>query len=435
LLQQLVASDVKARLRMEIGLQEAEGGDVDYQQVVLAFALGIVLGFVIAYVFRGVQLKALRESERSTQAILDQMKESFGSLSVDALNKVSGEVIKIAQLTLKDQQTASAGDLQGKKALIDQELVAINGQLEAVQKLMNGLEADRERKFGELAAELKSATQQTSVLTETTGALREVLASTRARGQWGERMADDVLRAAGFKEGVNYDRQTVQEANRNRPDFSFLLPQGLVLNMDVKFPLENYVKAIEAKTPEDAQTHASRFIADVHARVKEITTRDYIDEENGTVSCVLLFVPIESVLAFAQEQDSGLIDYALALRVVLCSPSSLFAVLAIIRQAVDTFAVEKKSKEILAALAAFRKQWDKYNDEFKKLGKHLQQTQDDYTALDGTRARQLQRQLDEVDRLRELDGIPLPPTPEDTTGEAGNGDSTVDLFRGPDDLQ
>jgi DNA recombination protein RmuC len=141
--------------------------------------------------------------------------------------------------------------------------------------------------------------------------------------------------------------------------------------MDVKFPVDNYLKAINAEATNDVKQHTDSFVRDVRTRVKEITTRDYIDEEHGTVSCVLLFVPIESVFAFAQENDPNLIDYALQQRVVLCSPSTLFAVLAVIRQAVDTFTVEQRSKEMLAIFGAFRKQWKAFVDEFDKLGKHL----------------------------------------------------------------
>ena len=57
------------------------------------------------------------------------------------------------------------------------------------------------------AASSSSSGPQVQDLTETTQSLREALSSTKARGQWGERMAEDVLRLAGFVEGVNYRKQ------------------------------------------------------------------------------------------------------------------------------------------------------------------------------------------------------------------------------------
>jgi len=386
-----------------------------YEIWIPALLVGFVLGFCVAVLFRIIQLRTSREliaetkteSDQSTQALMNQMKDSFGSLSVGALTKVSDQVMKLAGETLGGQQKQSAMDLDAKKGLIDQQLGNMTTQLDSVQKLMHSLEIDREQKFGELAGQLKTASEQTTLLSQTTSALREALASTHARGAWGERMAEDVLRVSGLKEGFNYRRQTVQDTG-NRPDFTFLLPNSLVLNMDVKFPVDNYLKAINAEATSDVKQHTDSFVRDVRARVKEITTRDYIDEEHGTVSCVLLFVPIESVFAFAQENDPNLVDYALQQRVVLCSPSTLFAVLAIIRQAVDTFTVEQRSKEMLVILGAFRKQWKAFVEEFEKLGKHLDQARDDYAALTSTRTRLLQSKIDELDRLREQEGVALP---------------------------
>ena len=60
------------------------------------------------------------------------------------------------------------------------------------------------------------------------------------RGQWGERMAEDVLRLAGFVENVNYRKQVQIEGGTGRPDYTFELPKGHVLYMDVKFPLAAY---------------------------------------------------------------------------------------------------------------------------------------------------------------------------------------------------
>jgi len=374
--------------------------------VVVLVIAGVAVGFLIAWVVRGIQTRALKEQQRTAQAMLDQMKESFGAISLEALGKVSDQLVTVATQKLAGQEAQAQQGLESKKALIDQQLQVMNAQLQSVQELMNSLERDRQNKFGELTEALKSVTQQTSTLGETTAKLREALASGRVRGAWGERMADDILRAAGFKENVNYLRQKTGNEGENRPDFTFLLPNGLKLNMDVKFPIENYMKAIEATAPDQQQAAVNHFVADVRARVKEITTRDYIDEEHQTVPCVLLFVPIESVLAFAEEQDPQLIDYALSQRVILCAPSSLFGVLAIVRQAVNTFTVERKSQEVLQLLNEFRKQWNKYSEQFAKLGKHLREMDADYGELEGTRSRQLQRQLDKIDQLSEQVQLP-----------------------------
>ena len=57
---------------------------------------------------------------------------------------------------------------------------------------------------------------------------------------------------------------------------------------------------------------------------------------------------------------------------IFCSPLTLFAVLAVIRQAVDNFALEKTSNEILSVLGLFKKQWDEFLKKLELLGKRIE---------------------------------------------------------------
>ena len=109
---------------------------------------------------------------------------------------------------LLEQERLRAGtELDGKKSLIDQQLVTMTGELGKVSELVRELERDRRKAFGELSNELRRQHEGSTRCREHTQQLREVLASSKARGQWGERMAEDVLRLAGFLEGVNYRKQ------------------------------------------------------------------------------------------------------------------------------------------------------------------------------------------------------------------------------------
>jgi DNA recombination protein RmuC len=115
------------------------------------------------------------------------------------------------------------------------------------------------------------------------------------------------------------------------------------------------------------------------------------------------------VWAFIHERDPQLIDVAMGQKVVLCSPVSLFAVLAVIRQAVDQTRLERTSNEILECLSAFRTQWQKYADAVDTLDKRFQSVQKGLDELTGPRRRVLERQLDRIDDLRSQRGLPEPP--------------------------
>ena len=87
-------------------------------------------------------------------------------------------------------------------------------------------------------------------------------------------------------------------------------------------------------------------------------------------------------------------------KIVMCSPLTLFAVLAVVRQAVDSFRLERTTSEILDVLGSFSKQWDGFVAQMDTLGKRLESTASAFDQLVGTRRRQLERQLDRIEDLR-----------------------------------
>jgi DNA recombination protein RmuC len=379
--------------------------------------IGVSIGSVATYAFLTWRVKAtrelaaelLRENEAQRKAnineLLDSVEANFGKLSLEAMN----EFLQLAKTKLESERQLNTQELTGKKALIDQQLGQMTGELKKVSELVAALEKDRSQKFGELRKELEATTKQTSALIEATTILREALATSKVRGQWGERMAEDVLNIAGFVNGVNYVKQTVLAGPGTRPDFTFLLPNKLVLNMDVKFPLDNYVKYLEADSKADADNRLKDFLGDIRTKIKEVTSRDYIDPAQNTVDYALVFIPNEQIYGFIHENDRSLLDEAIKNRVVLCSPMTLFAVLAVIRQAVDNFALEKTSNEILSLFGSFKKQWGEFVKKMDTLGKRIEDAAREYDELRGVQRRQLEKPLEEIEEHRIRKGLPDSP--------------------------
>jgi DNA recombination protein RmuC len=386
---------------------------MNWIEILSAVAVGVTAGgLLVAVALRWMQTRAARD-------LAEEMKASFGSLSLDALSKF----LELAKTKLDAERETHAQDLEAKKGLIDQQLRQMTTELEKVSSLMKELEKDRVEKFGQLTSQLKTATEHTAALVQTTATLREALSSTKARGQWGERMAEDVLRLAGFVENVNYVKQKTIAGSGSRPDFTFLLPRKLTLNMDVKFPLDNYLKFLDAKSDPERAKYRADFLRDVKARVKEVATRDYINPEQNTVDSVLLFIPNEQIYAFIHEQDSAILDDGIRQGVVFCSPLTLFAVLAVIRKAVDNFSLEQTSNEILSLMGEFKKQWGEFLGKLEVVGKRIGDAQKEYEALTTTRRRQLEKPLNRIEDLRMQRGLPIEANYETTIPEKRGDDA------------
>lgn len=320
------------------------------------------------------------------------------------LQRAVETLVTVAGEQLDARTRTGAAHLEARKELIDAELERMRATLAEVTGLIQRLDAERAGQLGQVSAQLEGVARAHAELGRTTATLTQALTNAQARGQWGERMAEDVLRAAGFVEGVNY-RTQVTTRRGGRPDVTFLLPGDRVVHMDVKFPLAGYLELLDADTEVERDRARDGFLRAARARVRELAQRGYIDEQDGTLDVVLLFIPNEQVHAFLHEHDPALLDDALAQRVVLCSPSTLFAVLAVLRQAVDSFALERASDEILQLLAGFADQWARFTDQLDKVGRGLETTQRAYEALASTRRSQLERQLDRVEELRSQRGV------------------------------
>ena len=385
---------------------------------IVILVVGIVIGVGLSYLLGIIQSKTAKELTReifdeneikrqeNIDQVISNMKESFGNMSLQALSKSTDEFLKLAKSTLEPEREFTKKELENKKGLIDQQLGKMTGELEKVSTLMKDLEKDRVEKFGQLSSQLRITNEQTNVLMKTTNSIREALSSTKTRGQWGERMAEDVLRLAGFVENINYVKQKTLEGSSQRPDFTFMLPKDLTINMDVKFPLTNFVNYLESASERDKEGYKNTFLRDVKLRLKEVTTKDYISPENNTVDYVILFIPNEQIYSFIQEEDSSIFDTAIQNKVLLCSPVNFFAVLAIIRQAIDNFALEQTSKEMLSLFGTFKKQWDAFVNKFDTLGQRIEAVQTEYEHLTTTRKRAVERPLNKIEGLRKQKGLP-----------------------------
>ena len=261
-------------------------------------------------------------------------------------------------------------DLATTRSVIDDKVRSMTDEVVRVQELVRELERDRQLKFGELASAIQHSHEQLSVLAETTQGLRQALSSTKARGQWGERMADDVLRLARARRG----RQLPQAARHRGRDPRLHVPAARRARRST-WTSSSRSTTTCATSSADSELEQRRarddFLRDVRGHVKTLAGRGYSDAAVDTVDCVLLFIPNEALYSFIHEQDRTILDDALGQKLVFCSPLTLYAVLAVVRQAVDSFRVERTSNEILARLAAFHKQWTSFVERMDKLDRSL----------------------------------------------------------------
>ena len=343
--------------------------------------------------------------------------KSVSAALTDALTTINDEARKAREETIalasKSIADASAQELNARSARIDQTLQTV--QQNVVTRL-NDLDQTIQRLQQNSAQQYGTMERVVGLLNKRTENLNEVLSSAQARGQWGERLAEDILRTAGMVEGVNYSKQSTITGG-GRPDYCFNMPPDRVLYMDVKFPLDRYQEFIAAPTEELKKVARAEFLKAVRGHITALSNREYVDKSaDNTVDYVLMFVPNEGISGFIHESDPSMIDFALDRKVVLCSPLALYAYLVVIRQATDSFHTEKAAAEIMQFVNLFHKEWEKYTNEVDSVQKAFEGLSDKIASINtgGTRFRKLTAQINKIEKVRKREGIP-----ELSSGEAG----------------
>ncbi len=373
----------------------------------------LLVAALLALLIALVLVLLVRQGRAQPPATLDpgETERIVAALHSD-LARVQGDFQKAGVEQLVAQNKAVLGtetargeeQLKARQGEIDKGLAEVRQELGKLRELVHDVDSKRGASLVKLEAVTLESKRQTELLRSETGRLNEVLSGTQTRGQWGERMAEDVLRLAGFIEGIQYRKQRQVDGGASRPDFTFFVNDQL-LHMDVKTPMAEYQRYLTGDSDSERESAAKAFKRDVRMRIKEVTTRDYVDPEGGTLDYMLVFIPNEQVYGFLHEHDPELLEVALASKVVLCSPLTLFAILAVIRQASENFKLTAQTNEILSALGGFNKQWVMFKDQMLKVDRALESSRKAYAELLDTRTRQLDRQVDRVDELRLSAGL------------------------------
>lgn len=375
-------------------------------EIVIAVVAALVVGGVIGIiVVRAVKpeasggadvnsaIQAAVEGQRlQANAERDQAVQAAVQMAVAQLQQMN----KAARQS-ESESVKSELDLRAQRVSLDYQ--AVTEQLKDVTKMVQKFEQEGSERFGSVASALEQTNHLSETLNTTASELKRVLSSGQARGQWGERMAEDILQLHGFVEGIQYRKQLTIEPGR--PDYTFNLPGETKLYMDVKFPLDNYSLFVSAETDPERDAARKQFLTDVKNHVKGLASRSYSESSSDTtIDFVLLFVPNEAVYKFIHEEDSSIINDALNKKLVICSPITLYAVLGVINQATKSFEIEKSAQELMVLLGKFESEWKKFVEQMAKVGKNLDTAKTSFGDLEGVRQRKLDDAMNKVQDLK-----------------------------------
>lgn len=303
------------------------------------------------------------------------------------INNAIDILVKQANEKLDDKNKQSQIDLMNKKDSIEKMVRQVLDQLNAVEK-------ERISSFTGLKDAIESSAKVTKELSTTTEGLKRTLSSDRMRGAFGEKVAEDLLKQSGFVIGTDYSKQ--ESFEQGRPDFTIYLPDKTKINVDAKFPYANIVKMSETDNADQKAQFLKSFETDIKRKITDVSSRNYINPEDNTVDFVVVFIPNEMIFSFIYEKFPTILEEAFNKKIVFAGPFSFTAILRMVRQAYENFRFQKNVQGIITQIKIFETEFEKYNEEFGKLGDRIESLQKQYGEVSSTRTKKLQKVIDKI---------------------------------------
>jgi len=263
-----------------------------------------------------------------------------------------------------------------------------------VDRRLQGLVETMDRRLAELDSKvdrrLESASQTTSKIHERLGKvdeattqmlerakdlarLEQALRPPKARGGFGELLLENLLRDRLPPSA--YDMQYTFDSGER---VDAIVRADRTIPVDSKFPLDNYIRLVEAEGDDELALAERQFGRDVKQHIDAIASK-YIRPDEGTYDFAFMYIPVEAVYyELACGKTGALLSYAHERRVFPVSPTTFTAYLQVIALGLRGMQIEEHAHEVMAYVADLQRDFDRFADDFDKIGTHLGHAQSKY---------------------------------------------------------
>ena len=360
---------------------------------------------------------ATMRNDQSIQTLQLAINKSLSEIR-DAINKALSNSSVETEQKLENIRTTLATAITQMQAENAKKLDEMRHTVD--EKLQKTLEDRINQSFALVSKQLEDVYKglgEMQTLAIGVGDLKKVLSNVKTRGILGEiqlrSILEEILTSDQYEENV-----VTKMGSEDRVEFAIKLPgndkEKVYLPIDAKFPLEDYQSLQDAyDIGESKQIKAAQavLINKIKAFAKLINSK-YVDVPH-TTEFAIMFLPLESL--FSEVAKSGAFEEVQRnYRIIIAGPTTMAAILNSLHMGFRTLAIQKRSSEVWQVLGAVKTEFANFGSVLEAARKKLDQANKDLDTLVGTRTRAIQRKLQTVTALPEVDVQDYLPTKEET---------------------
>lgn len=324
-------------------------------------------------------------------------KEALKNIYNESLNEALVKINEMSKDSLKGDKETIATDLKNKQESIEKLIKNIESDLEKRDRELRENRNENMRYFSDIKRQIEEHQKATKELQHSSEKLTRILGNNKLRGEWGEKILEDILQSAGLEKNIHYLTQDVVSSGE-RPDIVILLPEKRRISIDAKFPLNKILEMTEVTDKTSLNNLKKGFETDVKARLREIGKREYINSDEGTLDFAIMFVPNEVVFSYINREFPALVEESFSKKIIIASPFSIYAIARTIMQGYRNYYYEQNIKDVLKEITNFKDQFSRFTEEFDKLGRSFDAVYKDYQKIGTTRVTGMQRTFKNIEQ-------------------------------------
>ena len=276
--------------------------------------------------------EAARSLERQREVIevmKTEMTDTFRAQAAAALESSNRSFLELAAENLGRILEQTKGRLGEHQAGLEGTIKPLQEVLRRYEEQLREMERVRAEQAGDLSRQIQALGAMNEALQRETAGLSTALRKPQVSGSWGQMSLRRAAELAGMAPWCDFDEQVTvdTEAGKLRPDMIVRLPNGRVIVVDAKAPVDAFLNALQASGEEDRKKAFAGYVAAVRAHMNGLGSKAYWDQFEESPELVVMYLPGETFFSAAIENDPGLIEDGSLRKVILATPTTLIALL------------------------------------------------------------------------------------------------------------